>query len=224
MLKRFIALLPLSLQRELRRLVYLRRIRTGQFAASDPDFGFVAQHVRPGDWVLDVGANLGHYTKRLSDTVGANGRVLAFEPFGATFSTLASNVSVFPTRNVTLLNCAASDRMAVFGMSIANFGGGLENHYEARLTGAAGTEQVLAIPVDALHLEHRISFVKIDAEGHDSEVLAGMRELIVRDRPTLLLESVSPGDGEYLGSLGYVREAIPGSPNTGFVHRSPPSV
>lgn len=45
----------------------------------------------PGDWALDIGANVGHYTKRMSDLAGPEGRVIAFEPVPDTFAVLCAN-------------------------------------------------------------------------------------------------------------------------------------
>ena len=47
--------------------------------------------VSPRDWIVDVGANVGHYTKRLSELVGPKGRVIAFEPILETFSILSES-------------------------------------------------------------------------------------------------------------------------------------
>src|SRR5262245_26946910 len=36
--------------------------------------------IRPGDTIWDVGANVGHYSKVFSETVGSPGLVIAYEP------------------------------------------------------------------------------------------------------------------------------------------------
>jgi len=53
---------------------------------------FIKSIVRPGDCVLDVGANLGWYTVVMARLVGAEGRVVAFEPDPRNFGLLGRNV------------------------------------------------------------------------------------------------------------------------------------
>jgi FkbM family methyltransferase len=143
--------------------------------------------------------------------------VIAFEPVPVTFALLASNARLFSSRNVTLFNAAASDRTQVVGMSIPIFSSGLTNYYEAHVSDSAIADlAVLTIAIDALGITHRVSLVKIDAEGHEAHVINGMRELVSRDRPVLILESASREVTEWLTSLGYQSERLPGSPNLLF--------
>ena len=62
------------------------------------------QLVKEGDTVIDIGANLGYYTRPLADIVGAAGEVYAVEPVPVIFSVLKRNVG--GRKNVTLLNYA----------------------------------------------------------------------------------------------------------------------
>ena len=215
--KQIAARLPKRWQAELKRLRYARQIRRGAFATDEPEYAMLPQLVRPGDWVVDVGANVGHYTKRLSELVGAQGRVLAFEPTPATFALLAANAQLFAHPNVTLFNAAVSDRSAEAGMAIPDFPSGLTNYYEAHLAPArAGGLSVLTLSLDSLGIGHRIALVKIDAEDHEASVLAGMRGLIERDRPVLIVETGLPEVAIDLASRGYAARKLPGSPNLLF--------
>ena len=40
----------------------------------EPEYGCLGDWIAEGDWVVDVGANVGHYTVRLSQLVGVSGR------------------------------------------------------------------------------------------------------------------------------------------------------
>jgi len=215
-LKRLVSHLPLSWQQELRRLHYRRQILRREFAATDPEFDILNQLVSPGDWVIDVGANVGHYTKRMSDLVGPLGRVIAVEPVPSTFSLLAANVLLFQHSNVTLLNLAASDRTTAVGMRIPNLESGLKNYYEAALTNQEAELQVMTLDLDSLVLTQPVKLIKIDAEDHDEMVLRGMPRLLARDHPTLIVEYDKGGVGDLLTTFGYVREHLPGSPNVLF--------
>lgn len=213
-LKQVAARLPKHWQAELKRIHYARQIRKDVFLTDEPEYGLLPQLVSPGDWVVDVGANVGHYTKRLSELVGDHGRVLAFEPIPTTFSLLSANVQLFAHPNVSLFNAAVSDHIDEVGMSVPNFASGLTNYYEAHLSsGADRALSVLTLPLDSLEIQHRIALVKIDAEDHESNVLAGMRNLIARDHPILIVETGSQEVVAGLISAGYIAEKLPGSPN-----------
>jgi len=55
--------------------------------------------------------------------------------------------------------------------------------------------------------------VKIDAEGHELPVLAGMRELLLRDKPVLVVELSNDKIQEYLEPIGYEIVVLPDSSN-----------
>jgi FkbM family methyltransferase len=215
-MKRLAARLPAAWQAELKRVRYRGQIRRQTFGNSEAEFAMLGSMLAPGDWVIDVGANVGHYTKRFSDLVGPTGRVIAFEPVPETFALLAANVALFEHQNVTLLNFAASNAPSAVGLQIPRFSSGLRNFYQAAVTRDAGDLQVLTVPLDSLGLSHRISLVKIDAEGHDAEVLQGMDGILRRDLPVLIVESGQASMADTLGKLGYLHETPPHSPNTLF--------
>jgi FkbM family methyltransferase len=217
LLKRIAARLPDRWQLELKRLHFGRQIGRGTFATAEPEYRLLGDFVAPGDWVVDVGANVGHYTKRLSELVGPRGRVLAFEPVPTTFSLLSANVQLFAHANVTLFNAAASDGLDVVGMAMPEFETGLTNYYAAHVAdGADGGLSVLALPLDALGIDRHVSLVKIDTEGHEARVLSGMGKLIEAHRPMLVIETTSQEVIDDLASRGYVAERLRGSPNVLF--------
>lgn len=212
-LKSIAARLPESWQAELERLYFGRQIARGTFVATEHEFARLPELLAPGDWAIDVGANVGHYTKRMSDLVGPSGRVLAFEPVPATFELLAANVGRFRHANVSLFNAAVSSGLQVLGMSLPRFDCGLTNYYEAQLTPDGGAMRVLTMSLDSLQIGPPIRLVKIDAEGHEEAVISGMVKLIERHRPTLIVETWSEPVGELLRDRGYRCERAEGSSN-----------
>lgn len=212
-LKRCAARLPLAWQQQLKRWYFASQLRRRQFVTTEQEFLLLDSLVGDGDWVVDVGANVGHYTARLSQLVGSSGRVIAFEPVPATFELLASNVARLPFANVTLLNAAASDATRTTGISMPKFDSGLTNFYMARLGDGAGDLSVLTLQVDALAIPEKVSLVKVDAEGHEMSVLRGMTALLARDHPTLIVEENSPEIAPFLRRFGYDAERLAGSSN-----------
>jgi FkbM family methyltransferase len=213
LLKRFASKLPDSWQMEMKRYLYRKQIRRDTFITDEPEYALLGSFLSCGDWAIDVGANIGHYTKRMSDLVGARGRVLAFEPVAATFSLLAANTQSYNHQNVTLLNVAVSDTSAVAGISIPQFFTGLPNYYEATINPGNDGLKVLTVSIDSLRLPHSVRLVKIDAEGHEPFVLDGMKELLARDKPILIVEVSNAEVHSLLESKGYSRKRLENSPN-----------
>lgn len=232
-LKRLAAALPGRWQSELKKRRFARQIRNGTFATDEPEYAILPDVLQPGDWVLDVGANVGHYTKRFSDLVGPHGRVVAFEPVPETFAILAANSREFEHENVTLINAAASDSLNTVAMSIPRFDTGLDNFYMAHIESGPHIESghaeagdpsglsVLSLPVDALGMGDEVALVKIDAEGHEASVLEGMQGILERAKPVLIVETESEGVIAQLTAKGYDADRLDGSPNVLFTPNGP---
>ena len=110
--------LPYRWQFAVKSAKYHREIRAELFRSPEKEFDFLCSVIREGDWVLDVGANIGHYTLEMARLCGDNGRVIAFEPVSETFSYLVSNIRFGGFANVTALNVGCSDVTNIFGVLI----------------------------------------------------------------------------------------------------------
>lgn len=216
LVRKLVSKLPQTIQRSLKRLKYANEIRSNRFYTDEPEFDLLDQWISEGDWVLDIGANIGHYTHRMSRLVGRSGRVLAFEPVPETFELLAFTVTSLPFSNVTLFNVAASDTVGITGMSIPKFDTGLDNLYMAHLTNTDADLQIMTLPIDNLALRKKVRLVKIDAEGHDLSVLRGMTALIDIHRPLLIIESDDEEISALLKGFGYTGNRLPNSSNVVF--------
>lgn len=219
-LKRFVSLLPESARSSLKRVRYAKQIRAGDFEADEPEVRILPQLVKRGDWVLDVGANVGHYTLALSQLVGDSGRVIALEPIRSTFAFLASNVDYVGANNVTLFNVAATGSTVELRMDMPkSISTGMANPYQAQVS-ANGQYAVLGVSLDSLLAGRAISLAKIDAEGHELEVLKGMRHILTVHRPILIVEGVDQDVEALLREHGYKYRALAGSPNRIYEHVS----
>jgi FkbM family methyltransferase len=208
------ARLPRTLQFELRRARYSRQIRSGTFASPEREARDIARYLREGDWAVDVGANIGHYTCRMGHCVGVSGRILAFEPIPVSFALLTANVRVAGLRNVTLFNIALSSRAGLMRMTVPWYeSSGLNNYYRAHVS-AEGEYPVFCLPLDTIPIPSIVRLVKVDAEGHDLDVLIGMEALLRRCRPVLIVESrPESAVASWLMERGYAIAAAPDSSN-----------
>lgn len=61
----------------------------------------LAEKIEPGDTVVDIGANYGHFTLAAAAQVGRKGRVLAFEPNPVAFSRMSENLQLEAVEEVS---------------------------------------------------------------------------------------------------------------------------
>ena len=213
-----LARMPESTQINIKQRYYRYLIRNNKFIAPEPEFYELHKFIQEGDWVIDIGANIGYYTNRLSELVGRLGRVIAFEPVPTTFINLAENSLYFRYKNTTLINAACSNDTASCSISIPTHKNGSRNYYQARIVADDNAADItaLTIPVDHLGLKHRISLIKIDAEGHEPSIVAGLNNILERDMPILIIETVTDDVYEQLMRLGYEDNSYQNSPNKLF--------
>lgn len=137
---------------------------------------------KPGDLVFDIGAYCGIFTFDLSRLVGAEGRVIAFEPDPLNVQLLRRNIARHHLTNVTVTEVAISDRN---GAASFNSDGCMGS----ALTGSLSrppvdkTVEVRTITLEKACAEFGVpSFVKIDAEGAEIEIVSGAKDFI-RNHP-----------------------------------------
>jgi len=215
-LKKLASRLPARWQLGLQRTWYTLKLRSGRFTHDEPEYARLAEWVKPGDFVIDIGANVGLYTARLTTLVGSSGHVFAFEPMPRTFHLLSHNARLFAHPNLTLWNAAASDRCGMAGMVMPTADTRMPDIYQAHISTQANGQTVYCVAIDTLAIPKRVSFVKIDVEGHELSALRGMEHLLRRDHPTIVIEGRDPAVRQFLIGVGYREERVGKSPNTIF--------
>jgi FkbM family methyltransferase len=152
--------------------------------------GIIRNHALPGTWVLDIGANVGFFTLMLSRAVGAQGKVIAVEAIPATFAVLKLNLELNAIGNVDAMNMAASDRYAELEFRVPRYGPSMASYYWHREAPDVERVRVQAVPLDGLEALRgkKVSFVKIDVEGAEGDVLQGMRAILDESRPVVFIE------------------------------------
>lgn len=161
----------------------------------EADAAAVQFFISPGDVVLDIGANLGFFSRLLVRLVGQKGQVYAFEPVPQIFDFLCHNVRKLKLHQIEPLPFALSDADRVDAMVIPTYRWGSECWYDARLKSSHPKKlnpnwrqiEVHCKTLDSFHLP-RISFIKCDANYHELAVLRGGIELIRKYHPAMLIE------------------------------------
>jgi len=138
------------------------------------------------DTAVDVGANLGLYTRTLA---GLAAHVHAFEPSPEMAATLRRTSA----RNVTVHEVALSDGEGSATLRIPRAGDHLTHGLASLEPGAIGDRDALVAEVARKRLDSMIdepvSFVKVDVEGHELSVLRGATALTAHSRPVFLVEA-----------------------------------
>jgi FkbM family methyltransferase len=172
--------------------VLCRHIYLDDFEADERRF--VNLFLRPGDIFVDVGANIGLFTLIAARSVGAQGRVYAFEPCAKTFQRLEDNVRLNRFQNVICSQAALSDTSEPMQMVVSIDGLDAWNSFAKPYLGEKfATEPVTVAKWDdfstANQLSRRVALMKIDVEGWEEKVLRGAKdELSSPDAPVLQVE------------------------------------
>jgi FkbM family methyltransferase len=165
------------------------------------------RYLKLGDFVIDVGANIGFHALSFARKVGRPGVVWAFEPDPVNGLLLRHNIMHTGMDEVVIpFDTAVSDatglcRFRTHPISIPeNFGHtGVDAH--------EGNYPRIALSLDALVIERAPALIKIDIEGHELEALEGMRNLIEKFGPVLSIEADTVEDveasGSFVAALGY---------------------
>ena len=135
------------------------------------------------DVIVDVGANIGIFTLKVSKIVGERGKVIAFEPQRNNYKLLIRNLGINKCKNVVPINQALCDfngKATFYVKSVS-----LHNTLQPQANSETPTTSINIIGVrklssvlDNLNIDH-VSFLKIDAEGSELEVLKGAEELLL---------------------------------------------
>lgn len=153
--------------------------------------------VKAGDTVLDIGANIGAHSLPLAKVVGAQGKVIAFEPTDYAFAKLTRNFSLNPElagraqcMQVMLVDSDNHDSPAPSLYSSWPLKGeaGLHHLHQGRLMTTVGASlRTLDSVLAPLGLE-RVDCIKLDIDGSECVMLRGASEVLTRWHPPIIME------------------------------------
>ena len=169
----------------------------------EDELPFVRQILRPGQNVIDIGANYGVYTLPMAKKVGDSGHVWAFEPASSTAQFLARGITENSFGHVTLEQKAVSSTPGSAQLAF---------HDQAELRSIVhsavppkGSEEVSLVTLDDCMDRFRwqdIELIKIDAEGEEANIIKGGRRFFATLAPLVQYELKSATDA----NLNLVRD------------------
>jgi FkbM family methyltransferase len=171
---------------------------------------FVAKTLKGGDWFVDVGANIGLFSLIAAAKCGRFGRVFAFEPNPAMANLLMESAALnWYHDRIIITQIALSDVAGTMQLQVPQGRTG-----DARIVRQSGADEeepngafektrlylpnqtvleVEANTLDALFaVDVPIKILKIDAEGHEANILAGAERLLAaRVFDYIMVEAIS---------------------------------
>jgi len=157
---------------------------------------------------IDIGANIGTTAISLSRSVGESGKVFAFEPQQIISQCLSANVLLNNIKNIEVYTLAVSSKSGWVYLDTDELS--TKGRYGSVSVADKG-HLVKSINLNEFKIKE-CSFIKIDVEGHEWEVIQGMKKSIEKNRPIIAFE----GKLEYKDSIisflesnGYSKFLVP---------------
>jgi FkbM family methyltransferase len=164
---------------------------------------------KPGETVIDIGANIGIYTLMSSRRVIPGGRVIAVEPDESNLLILKKNVEMNNCKNVIIVpvalgtNCGERTFYEGIMPTASSF-------YPSKMNAFCKIRRERTVKIFTLDMileklgVEEVQWIKIDAEKADLEILKGSKSVLGRSKNIkLIIEDSSLETCSYLKGLGY---------------------
>ncbi len=148
---------------------------------------------RGGGDVIHAGTYFGDFLPALSKSLARGNKIWAFEPVAENYRCARSTIALNNLDNVELRQAALGPSPGTIGFVTVDergraLGGG--SHFDS----TGGTETVAQVALDdVVPLGRPVSVIQLDVEGYEGGALRGAQEIIRRNRPIIILETVPSG-------------------------------
>jgi FkbM family methyltransferase len=142
-----------------------------------------------GETLVDIGANVGSVSFNCLDRLGPSGRIIAVEPQPCCYRALSETVRYNNLQNVEAHELALSDHSGTFALSVpdsAHLGSATlepatDGSSSVRVQVRNGSEFLSSLAIRGEYV------VKIDVEGHEGRVIAGLAPYFRSHAPKAVL-------------------------------------
>jgi FkbM family methyltransferase len=140
----------------------------------EDEIKFLRRLLKPGQKIIDIGANYGVYTLSMAKTVGTAGSIWSFEPASVTASFLAAGIAANDFSQIVLEQSALSSACGTAQLSLNNDSELNSLVHEDSQSGTTETVSLVTLDdcMDRYNWQE-IEFIKIDAEGEETNILKG---------------------------------------------------
>jgi FkbM family methyltransferase len=188
------------------------RARKTPITISQAEVDALRQWIAPGDFAIDVGAHCGDTTVPMALAAGPTGCVLALEPNRYVYAVLAKNAELNPDATRIEPRCYAAtenDGQFEFLYGDASYCNGGQaigwNPFKRKFPLAVEGRNLLGIlRGEFARWLPRLSYIKVDAEGHDLGILQSIEPVLRERRPvvrTEVFKKLPAGDRRALHAL-----------------------
>jgi FkbM family methyltransferase len=126
--------------------------------------------LRPGDTVVDIGANIGSFTVLAARVVGPHGRVVSFEPVAQTFARLEDNVALNGYRNVECRRAAVDAQEGTLTLRVDPKSALSTAYVESDGDEDGAIQTAPCVTLEQAFRDHnlkRVNLLKVDCEGSE---------------------------------------------------------
>lgn len=152
----------------------------------------VARQVHPGDVFYDIGANVGFFSLIAAKRVKSRGFVYSFEPVTENIKSIWQNISVNKLENIRPFEVAVGRTSGSQELLLTKWDGGASLSTSViKPSETISKRNVRVVALDDFIRQEKLrapTFVKIDVEGSELNVLQGMSRTIAEAKPVLLFE------------------------------------
>jgi FkbM family methyltransferase len=152
--------------------------------------GCLRMLLKKGSVALDIGANIGYFSSVMSQCVGKEGQVYAFEPVPDTFAQLTLTKKCNSSSNLKLFQLALGEANGTTTIAFSpSLSGNASLHRQ--LEGDARAINIDVKTIDSLYshkLLRECQLIKIDVEGHELSVFRGGSNYFRLCRPIVIYE------------------------------------
>ena len=154
---------------------------------------FARHLIHKGDYVVDIGANLGYFSKIFSRLVGRTGLVISIEPVKPFYDTLVWALG--KKKNCRLYNHALGTETKTIEMHLPKMNGHFRTGLAHVAEGKADKAGIFSFETEMVQGSSllkdlpKINYIKCDIEGYEEIVLPELKEIIEKQKPILQIET-----------------------------------
>lgn len=148
----------------------------------------IQQELKPGDIVIDIGANIGYYALLEARLVGDEGRVYAIEPVAQNVELLKKNIELNNYKNVEVFQLAMGNENKTAPIYLSD-----KCNCSTFIKPKTFVEEV---PIKMVTLDKFLenkpypTLIRMDVEGYEVEIVEGMKKILSLNKPLKLLIEV----------------------------------
>ena len=164
----------------------------------------IVSKLKKNDCFIDVGSNIGYFSLVASTIVGKKGKIIAIEPIKKLYQQIKLNKKINSYNNIKIYNFGLSNKnfkkkiyiqkkciasSSIYKQNILNFsfykGFIFKKLFETK--NLIEFENIILKKLDNL-IKYKIDFIKIDIEGEEYKTLLGMKKILKKNQPKLIIE------------------------------------